>query len=59
VRFAVYDVLGREAAVVVNEYLPAGSHSIEWNAKALASGVYFYRLEAGTFSQTKKLLLQK
>ncbi len=53
----VYDVLGREVAALVNEYKQAGTHSVEFNATGLPSGVYFYRLNAGSFSETKKMIL--
>ncbi len=53
----VYDVLGREVATLVNEYKEAGKHSVEFNATGLPSGVYFYRLNAGSFSETKKMIL--
>jgi hypothetical protein len=53
----VYDVLGREVAVLVNEIKSAGTHTLQWNASAMPSGVYFYRLQAGSFSETKKLVL--
>jgi len=55
----VYDVLGREVATLVNDELSPGSYSVEWNAVGFASGVYFYRLEAAGFVETKKLLLIK
>jgi Secretion system C-terminal sorting domain len=53
----VYDVLGREVETLVNERQNAGSFSVLFNAHGLSSGVYFYRLQAGTFSETKMLLL--
>jgi photosystem II stability/assembly factor-like uncharacterized protein len=55
----VYDLLGREAAMLVNEEKSAGSYTLRWDATHFASGVYFYRLQAGVFSDTKKLLLLK
>ncbi|MCE1165359.1 MAG: T9SS type A sorting domain-containing protein [Bacteroidetes bacterium] len=56
---SVYNSLGREAAVLVNgEYSP-GNYRINWNASGLSSGVYFYTMRAGNFTQTKKLLLVK
>ncbi len=55
----IYDVNGKEVAVIIKKELPEGNHSIKWNAADLSSGVYFYRLEAGNFSATKKLLLLK
>ena len=59
VRVAVYDLLGREVAVLADGRMEPGRYSVEWNASAVPSGVYFYRLQAGTFSAVKKLLLQK
>jgi hypothetical protein len=53
----VFDVSGREVATIVSEELPAGVYTRQWNAAGLASGVYFYRLHAGSFSETKKLIL--
>lgn len=59
VQLKVYDVLGKEVVTIVNEYKPAGKYETEFNADNLASGVYFYRLQAGLFIQTKKMLLLK
>ncbi len=53
----VYDVLGNEVKTLVNEYKPAGSYEVEFNASGLASGVYYYQLRAGEFMQTKKMIL--
>jgi aminopeptidase N len=65
----VYDVLGNEVATLINEEKPAGIYEVEFSAKggstlsgneyALPSGIYFYRLESSSFSQTKKLILLK
>jgi hypothetical protein len=55
----VYDVLGQEVAVLVNEELKAGTYSVQWDASALASGVYFYKIMAGKFIDMKKMLLIK
>jgi hypothetical protein len=55
----MYDVLGREVTTLVNEEKPAGNYEVKFNGTDLPSGIYFYRLQAGTFSQTKKLLLIK
>ncbi len=55
----VFDSIGREVATIVSAELAAGSYSRRWNAAGLASGVYFYRLNAGSFMQTRKLLLLK
>jgi photosystem II stability/assembly factor-like uncharacterized protein len=59
VSLKVYDVLGREVETLVSERQTAGSHSVTFNAANLPTGVYFYRLEAGTYRDTKKLLLLK
>jgi len=59
VSLKVYDVLGKEVATLVNENKPAGNYKIEFNAGKLVSGIYFYTIQAGTFIQTKKLLLLK
>ena len=53
----VYDVLGRELSRLVNERMDAGYHDVKFDGSALASGVYFYRLQAGSYVQTKKLML--
>lgn len=55
----IYDVLGREVRTLVDEKQNAGSHNIIFQAADLPSGVYFYRLQAGAYSETKKLLLLK
>jgi hypothetical protein len=57
VSLKVYDVLGREVATLVNERKAAGKYSVTWNASSMASGVYFYRLEAGASVATRKLML--
>jgi hypothetical protein len=57
VSLKIYDLLGREVATLVNGEVSPGIHSVTWNASNVRSGVYFYRLTAGTFVQTKKLLL--
>lgn len=59
VSLRVYDILGREVATLLEGQYTAGTYSYQWNARNLASGIYFYRLEAGNFSQTKKLMLLK
>ncbi len=57
VSLKVFDVMGREVASLVSGELAPGSHSRQWNASAVASGIYFYRLQAGPNMATKKLLL--
>jgi hypothetical protein len=59
VTLKVYDLLGREIATLVNENLSAGSYSYNFDAKNLTSGVYLYKLQAGKYSETKKMLLSK
>ncbi len=59
VSLKVYDVLGNEVATIVNEERPAGVYEMEFNATELSSGIYFYKLTADKFSQTKKMLLLK
>jgi hypothetical protein len=62
----VYDVLGNEIATLVDEYKPAGKYEVEFNAAShsgevrnLPSGIYFYQLQAGSFVETKKMVLMK
>lgn len=55
----VYDILGREVATLVNEKQSAGNYSVTFDGSRLASGVYFYRLVAGNYTSTKKLVLVK
>jgi hypothetical protein len=57
VSLKVYDLLGREVRTLVSEVKPPGSYTVQWNAEGVASGVYFYRIEAGAFRETKKLIL--
>jgi photosystem II stability/assembly factor-like uncharacterized protein len=59
VSIKVYDLLGREISTLVNENKPVGNYSVQFNASKLVSGVYFYRMHAGDFVQTKKLILLK
>jgi hypothetical protein len=57
VSLKVYDVIGREIAVLVSKDLSPGFYSQHWDAAGIPSGVYFYRLHAGTFDRTRKLVL--
>ena len=59
VSLKVYDLLGREVAMLVKEPKPAGSYSLVWEPKNLAAGEYFYRLQADDFTQIRKLILIK
>jgi len=57
----VYDVLGNEVAILINEEKPAGEYEVEFsiNNLQLSSGVYFYQLRAGNYIETKKMILLK
>jgi ligand-binding sensor domain-containing protein len=59
VTLTVYDILGRQVSALVNDRMDAGVHEIKFDGSNLASGVYFYRLQAGDFVATKRLLLLK
>ncbi len=56
-RINVFDVLGREVAVLVNEAKEPGIYEVQFHASQFTSGVYFYQLKAGNFIETKKMLL--
>ena len=55
----IYDVLGRKVATLEDAIQPAGYHKLTWNAEGLSSGVYFYKIQAGDFIDTKKMMLIK
>ncbi len=59
VSLKIYDVLGREVATLLNERRNAGVHRVSFNATNLSSGTYFYRLQSGKFTQTRKMILVK
>jgi hypothetical protein len=59
VNLIVYDILGREIATLVNETKPVGNHEVEFDASKLPSGIFFYRLQSGDFTQTKKMMVIK
>jgi hypothetical protein len=59
VRLAIYNVLGQEVALLVDDLLPAGSHQLLWNATECSSGIYFAVLKSGDFRQTQKMVLLK
>lgn len=52
-------MLGREVATLVNEKLGAGSYEVEWDGNGYPSGVYYYKIEAGEFVETRKMVLLK
>jgi hypothetical protein len=59
VSLKVFDALGREVSILLEKELPAGSYVKQWDAEELPSGNYFYRLQAGSFTETRKLILQR
>jgi hypothetical protein len=59
VNLRVFDVLGKEVATLVNEVRPAGTYTVRWDASSLPSGVYFCRLQSGSYGETRKLILTK
>jgi hypothetical protein len=59
VQLRVFDLLGREVASLLDEQRNAGRYHVEWNASQFSSGIYFYQIQAGSFTATKKLILLK
>jgi hypothetical protein len=59
VKLIVYNILGREVETLVNENQSAGAYEVSFDGSNLSSGPYFYKLQAGDFSETKKMLLIK
>lgn len=59
VKLTVYDPLGREVAVLVDDFRSAGTYRVNFDASALNSGIYFYRIISGEYNQTRKLILLK
>jgi hypothetical protein len=59
VRLSVYDLLGREVAVLVDEQKQPGEYTASWDARGMASGVYFYRMTAGGFVECRKMMVLK
>ena len=55
----IYDVIGNEVSSLVNENKPAGLYDVQFNASDLSSGIYFYTIQAGSFKETKKMILLK
>ncbi|MFQ5641824.1 MAG: LamG-like jellyroll fold domain-containing protein, partial [bacterium] len=59
VKLTIFDILGREVAVLVDDVKPAGGHRVRFDASQLPSGLYFYRVAAGAFRETRRMLLVK
>ena len=59
VKLTIYDIAGREVMTLLNKEIQAGSYDIKWDASNFASGIYFYRINAGAFNETKRMLLLK
>jgi flagellar hook assembly protein FlgD len=57
VELSIYNILGEKVTTLVSEKQNAGHHQVEWNASGFASGVYYYRIEAGEFVDVKKMVL--
>jgi len=55
----LFNILGEEVATLVSDRLSTGSYSYEWDASNLASGVYLYRLQAGDYVETRKMVLMR
>ncbi len=55
----IYNILGKEVKTLVNEEKPAGTYTINFNASSISSGVYFYKIQTGKYSDTKKMILTK
>jgi hypothetical protein len=58
-RLKIYDILGNEVTTLLNEFKPAGSYEIEFNASNLATGIYLYKLHTENFSRSMKMVLMK
>jgi hypothetical protein len=59
VKLVIYDILGREIKTLVNEIKQSGKYTVEFNGSNLASGVYFYRIQAGDYIAVKRMVLVK
>jgi hypothetical protein len=57
VYLTIYDILGREIKVLVNKTQKAGNYEVKFDASTISSGIYFYKLQVGSFSETKKMVL--
>ena len=59
VTIRVYDILGKQIAELINDYIPSGNHQVRWNADNKSTGVYFIKMSTHTFTQTQKVILVK
>ena len=59
VTITIYNLLGQKVATLVNKKQPAGNYKVEWDAGGFTSGLYYYRIEAGNFVQTRKMIYLK
>jgi hypothetical protein len=59
VALKVYDIMGREVATLVNEQLSPGTYSVDWNASSFPSGIYFYKIKSGDYTETKRMIFIK
>jgi hypothetical protein len=59
VTLKIFNIIGEEVAILVSDKLTAGSYNYDWNAGNLASGVYLYRLQAGDYVETRKMILMR
>jgi flagellar hook assembly protein FlgD len=57
VELSIYNLLGQRVAILVSERQAAGYHQVEWDASKFASGIYFYRIEAGEYREVRKMVL--
>ncbi len=58
-KISIYDALGNELEMLVDQLQQYGKYEIQWDASKYASGTYFYKIEAGDFTETKKMVLLK
>ncbi len=59
VTIEIYDILGRKVETIIDGWQPAGAHSVVWDAEDVSSGVYFYRIQAGEYAESRSCLLLK
>ena len=59
IKLEVFNIIGQKVATLIDEPLEAGEHKVVWDGSQVASGLYFYRIEANQYSATRKLILLK